>query len=414
MGSATFYPAAVGDDGSVFDDPELYLDEDLYIGDDSGWYAHSFIRFPVVSIPAGSVISSCVVRLVQFNDPQWYRDATGAVVRLNVFFNAANDAVAPTITSEYTSLAKTTGIAWDGLAGWTHGVAYDTPDISAILQEVIDRPGWSDGNAVMVMIENDGSDTSANRSPDSYDAGRVSPALIVTWSAGSDGIEVPVADAHLMEHNPDFGVMSSQVPVATATLLARNPAYIWNVPLSQQGQAKVIYYCILTGANDGVDDVILPISSFQARARDGEPSYLSCVVPDSLSNEAAILARTNGEIIIQKGVRLHDGTEQMEELMRVDYEDVQIHRGAYSDSAIIGGHKTVTSSAPKEWAVSGVSFYGLQSDGKRSIRANMDLFLRPGDTCIYGNGGNDYFTVGMITYWVSAVPATFYMEVQEA
>lgn len=224
---------------------------------------------------------------------------------------------------------------------------------------------------------------------------------------------VPPAEIELVAHAPSFltGII---IPSATATLTARVPSSSWTIPARYVGTAKTVYKCILTGANDGVDDIVLPISSFQARIRNGEPTYLSCVIPDSVTYTADILARTNGEIIIQKGFLFADGSEQYEEITRVTYESVQINRGARSDSATLTGHKTVTLSSPKEWTVSGVSFYGLQADGKRRIRCALDMFLKVGDICIYGTGGGDYFTVGQISCWVSAKPVMVFMEVQEA
>jgi hypothetical protein len=213
---------------------------------------------------------------------------------------------------------------------------------------------------------------------------------------------------------PAPGVTACYADPVALGLLARNPAYSWEVSVAQRGRAITIYRCCLTGANDGLGDLELPVASWQARLRDGEPSYLSCVIPSSHDYETGISLRTNGEIVIRKGVRLRDATEQLEEIARVDYENVQVNRGAKADSLTITGYRTVASSAPKEWTVSGVSFYGLQADGKRRIRADLDLFLRCGDTCIYGTGGNDYFVVGSITYWVAAYPAAVFMEVGEA
>ena len=244
------------------------------------------------------------------------------------------------------------------------------------------------------------------------------PSILLTGYGPTDFIglsnEIPAAIISLAAHPPSWGPTFAEIPTAALIIAGRNPSGIWEIPMDKSATARIIFYCILTGAADGLDDVYLPISSFQARVRDGDPSYLSCVIPDSVTYEAEITARPNGEIVILKGFRMDDGTEQMEEIIRVDYESLQVDQGARSASAIITGHKTITSSSPKDWTVQGVSFYGLQTDGKRRVRADLDLFLRVGDTCIYGTGGNDYFVVGLITYWVSANPAQFYMEVKEA
>lgn len=212
---------------------------------------------------------------------------------------------------------------------------------------------------------------------------------------------------------PSYAI-SSDVPEATVTLNARAPSSFWSVQPNRLATAQVIYRCVLTGDGDDTTDITLPMKSFQARLRDGDPSYLSCVIPDSITYAPLVVERTNGEIIIYSGYRLDDGTEQVEEIIRANYESLQIDRGSNNDSLTISGHKTITSSSPKDWTVAGVSFYGQTAAGKRRIRANLDPFIRCGDTCIYGTGGNDYFVIGRITCWVTANPAGYFMEVIEA
>lgn len=245
----------------------------------------------------------------------------------------------------------------------------------------------------------------------------IQPSLLLTAPAPTSwtGIvsNVPAGSLEIAGNGPAFGPTFAEIPAAELILAGRNPTGVWTVPQNRLATATVIYDCTLTGAADGVANLVLPIASFQARVRDGEPSYVSVTVPNSLAYEDAIAARTNGEIVIRKGYRMADGTTQMEEICRVDYEDIQISRGGRSDAAVVTGHATVSSTAPKEWTVTGVSFYGLQADGKRRVRADLDLFLRVGDTCVYGTGANDFFVVGQITYWVTADPPAVFMEVQE-
>ena len=233
--------------------------------------------------------------------------------------------------------------------------------------------------------------------------------------SGALAITMPSANLFLAGMSPRFGPAEPyEVEEASLLLLARGPSYIWNVPLAHRGNQQTIYRCYLTGSTDGIEDIELPISSWQARLRDGEPSYLSCVIPDAASYEAEITVRANGDLVLRKGVRLGNGAEQMETIASVDYESIRVDRGPKSESITISGHRTMASSSPKEWAVSGVSYYCLQADGKRRIRASMDTFLRCGDTCIYGNGINDYFVVGAITCWAQAEPFGMFMEATEA
>ncbi|HEC65692.1 MAG TPA: hypothetical protein ENI23_10375 [bacterium] len=47
-------------------------------------------------------------------------------------------------------------VDWDR-TGITEGQTYTTPDLSAIVQEIVDRPGWSSGNSMGFIIYDDGS-----------------------------------------------------------------------------------------------------------------------------------------------------------------------------------------------------------------------------------------------------------------
>ena len=213
---------------------------------------------------------------------------------------------------------------------------------------------------------------------------------------------------------PSSGPVNAQIPVAPLVLSIRNPAGIWTLQPDRIATAKTVYLCVLTGEPDGLSDLTLPMSSFQAWMRDGDPSYLSVVVPSSVTYAADIAARSNGEIVISKGYKFTDDTEQMEEIIRSNYDSIRVDRGARSDSLTMTGYKTTSSSAPKERTLDGVSYYGLQADGKRRVRADLDLFLRVGDTAIYGDGATDYFVVGTISYFVGAEPVQMIMEVGEA
>ena len=63
-----------------------------------------------------------------------------------------------TTTSDISNRAKTTSsAAWNGIPSWTtSGQTHQTPDLSALIQEVIDRPGWASNNAIAVISEGTG------------------------------------------------------------------------------------------------------------------------------------------------------------------------------------------------------------------------------------------------------------------
>lgn len=200
----------------------------------------------------------------------------------------------------------------------------------------------------------------------------------------------------------------SSIPCGNLEIDAYNPSCIWNLVPGQIFGLQTIYECVLTGDADGLSDLVLPMASFQSTMRNGEASYLACMIPDATAYKAGILARTNGDIVVKKGYRFSDGTTQMEELCRVDYESLRIDRDPTMDVATISGHRTATATASKSVTLTGVSYQGYRTDGKNVFRAEPDLFLRVGDTAVHGSYS---FVVGEISYAVGTNQAT--MQVTE-
>jgi len=314
-----------------------------------------------------------------------------------------------------------------GTGDWILNIGYVTSDWTHVSQEMSPKnytfligatrgssggeiQGWFDNIEIVPSLHL----SSYPIGPEYFQAPYGELILSAETPSFAQGNDVSCGELTVTPHSPNFGTPLMPIPAGVLSLVGRPPSGIWSVQVDKLATAKLIYRCILTGAADGTTDLTLPMKSFQARLRDGDPSYLSCVIPDSTTYATLVAARPNGEIIIYSGYLFDDGTEQLEEIIRANYESLQIDRGANSDSLTISGHKTITSSSPKDWTVTGVSFYGQTTTGKRRIRANLDPFIRCGDTCVYGTGGNDYFVIGRITCWVTANPAGYFMEVIEA
>ena len=177
----------------------------------------------------------------------------------------------------------------------------------------------------------------------------------------------------------------------------------WSVP---SGISR--YYCVLTGLADGLSNIEIPIATLQSRLRQGDPSYIAVTIP-GMNYASAISARSNGEIVIYKSI-VYQGTEyQREELARVTLESIRTDEGGKSKTITLSGHKNQTHIA-KAVALAGVTYRSLQESGKLSFRcAEPDLYLRPGDTCNYGD---DSFTAGLVQYVIS--PKSQSMTVTEA
>ena len=168
----------------------------------------------------------------------------------------------------------------------------------------------------------------------------------------------------------------------------------------------IIYRCYLTG---GTGTIEIPISSFQSRRRTDTPVWLSVVSPaatDAMVTD--INARSAGQIIIKRGVKYPDGSEQLDELMRADFESLRIDKGATSASLSLTGRSTETSTA-KTRVLQGIS-YRPTNDGTRRVRCAVDTYLAPGDTADLG--GAETMPVNEVVIWVS--PQQAYMEAAEA
>lgn len=169
------------------------------------------------------------------------------------------------------------------------------------------------------------------------------------------------------------------------------------------------YFCTLTGSADGVEDVELPMQSFQARKRDGEDTFVSANIP-GIGYFEQISNRPNGQIVIEMAFFV-DGVEQLrEEILRVNLENIRYDKGARSRAVTISGHRT------ESFAVNLVDLenpsYKYLSEGKLRYRFPIpDPWLNPGDTCSVQSEG-DEFRVDYITYVVS--PRYKFMEVSEA
>lgn len=284
-------------------------------------------------------------------------------------------------------------------------------------------------------------------------------ALNPSWWSGVLKILTTTPQMLLSSFGLSHGILRNILSLPAEMELSKyNPAYVWDLTAVDSLKSKIIYTMTLTGqASPYIADIEIPISSFTAIVRHGgatsyeldtadetrqlqidsldeqfalgsmtqaeydeildgineqyivevnnrnsaRPSYLSCVVPNSSLYADEITSRQNGEIIIRKGYLMSNGTRNLEEIVRADFEYLMIDRGSRSDSGTITGYKTRSFNSPKTRRIDNVTYYGVDSSGRKRIRANIDLFLKPNDVCVYGSGVSDYFTVGQITYSVN-------------
>ena len=157
------------------------------------------------------------------------------------------------------------------------------------------------------------------------------------------------------------------------------------------------YRCTLTGAANGLEDIVLPISSFTVRFRQGRPNYGEVVIPNALMHIGFVADRPSGEVVIEVG----NGTEYAE-YTRINYGTMGYAEGPRQSSISLSGYKQMATS-PKTVAISGVSVLALQKDGLRRVTAQIENTARPGDTITWAG---QQMTAGMIAIAVGRRTAT--------
>ena len=164
-------------------------------------------------------------------------------------------------------------------------------------------------------------------------------------------------------------------------------------------ELQEVYRLILTGAEDGLDDLIIgKLSSWQATNQSGDRSaYLQAVIPDAESYLSDISDRQNGQLIMQKGYRLSSGQVRYEEIVRARFDQARPDQGRRSLTLTVSGYMAGKPVAIGERTLTGVRMIS-KPNGKRRVRCNIDLFLQPGMT-VHALG--ETFQAGFINYYVN-------------
>jgi hypothetical protein len=106
------------------------------------------VQYDTLGIPQGANITSAKITF-QVNDPGAARDENN----FTILAEAADDAVLLSNDPNITGRARSTAsVGWAPAATPAVGTKIDTPDITALIQEVVDQEGWSEDNRLTLMI----------------------------------------------------------------------------------------------------------------------------------------------------------------------------------------------------------------------------------------------------------------------
>lgn len=113
-------------------------------------------RFMEIEIPQGATISSAYIQFKASSD-----DGTTGTYTIKGE-DVDNPAVFSSSSSNISGRTTTSAsVTWDSsstpaITNWTKGNTYDTPDLKAIVQEIVDRENWESGNAMSFIITGTG------------------------------------------------------------------------------------------------------------------------------------------------------------------------------------------------------------------------------------------------------------------
>jgi uncharacterized protein YjiK len=146
------------------------------------------LRFAGLGVPAGATVTSAYI---QFVVDEIQSEATTLTIRAEASDNAATYTTAAFNVS---SRPRTTASAMWSPAAWTAVGAADsgqrTPDLSALVQEVVNRPGWASDHAIAFTITGSG-----HRTAVAYDGTATRAARLHVEVASSTGNQPPSVSA---------------------------------------------------------------------------------------------------------------------------------------------------------------------------------------------------------------------------
>ncbi|NLX97045.1 MAG: hypothetical protein GXY83_12795, partial [Rhodopirellula sp.] len=270
------------------------------------------LRFNGVAIPAGAIIQNAYV---QFQVEETLNKPASLLIQAEATDHAAT--FAETVANLSSRPRTAASVPWSP-AEWTTvgqaGPAQQTSNIAAVIQEIVDRPGWTSGNSLAILITGSGV-----RVAESYDGSSTgAPLLHVEFSdppppentaplvtAGNDqALVVPnlsgPAVASLDATVSDDGLPATPGAVTTLWTMVSGPATVSfadasAVDTSVSLPAEGTYVLRLT-ANDGEfqtnDELTVTVTLQNAAPLVDAGNDQSLVVPDPSSPAVASLDAT--------------------------------------------------------------------------------------------------------------------------
>ena len=147
----------------------------------------------------------------------------------------------------------------------------------------------------------------------------------------------------------------------------------------------------------GNSEIPIPISSLQSTLRDNGQSFLQVVVP--AADQYADLLEYGALLTVKMGFRLADGSlTELSTIAQVPLQIIRTDESAYSYTATLSGYAPLHERNRVQRNLRKVQTRSI-NQGKRRVRCEIDLFLRPGSFVRDTDGY--IFKVGVIQHFVN-------------
>lgn len=174
-------------------DNAMYLDSsDLELINDPEYNGNQWIgmRFQSITVPVGATINTATI--------QFHVDEVESNVAVTVTFTGEDSDDAATFTTSNNNLGgrpeTSASVDWS-IPHWDtvseEGSDQETPDLSSIIQEIVDRPGWASGNDIVILMKSYSG--SGYRTAESYDGESGSaPEISISYTLDTTPPAAPV------------------------------------------------------------------------------------------------------------------------------------------------------------------------------------------------------------------------------
>jgi hypothetical protein len=164
----------------------------------------SFCVFRDISIPSGSVITKAHIYFYS------YDTRFGVGIDTDIHFADEDNSQPPTDKTDLDGRSVTASVSWPSIEDWYDNKIYRTPNLKAILQEVMDRSGWTENNNVMAILKvTDGPNSGRFWSALEY-LNEVEKACLRVWWRPATQIQTP-----LILPAEEFQIVPFQITMST-------------------------------------------------------------------------------------------------------------------------------------------------------------------------------------------------------